>query len=428
MTMLPLGFISNFAFQLIFIFAVFTSISCSRKAEFHENQPLASFENSSPLLRYETFDPEGHFEEGHIQTDPLRKTYQKTNWSTEIFPQFKSSRVESSTTSMNRVHLVFLGDGYTKAEIPQFRTDIKNTLNKMWAQNPFYAYKNYFAIHIIETPSNESGVSKNGSIKKNTPFDMTYGCYDLPRLLCIDLSKASAAASRAPRSDMIFALANATDYGGAGYLSPAVATMAARHSQSPELAMHEFGHSFAQLSDEYDHHGTGTNCESSPNTSTVDKFQMMAEKSKWFRWLDLANVDSFVGSCYSKSYFRATENSKMRTLGRSFEEVNAEQIIQKIYEKVRPIESATTPGNIQSNKLIQISVLQQLETPLSITWKINGTIQNDLNGRTQVQPSRLNLPSGPNQISVTVVDLTSRVRDETFRKQKMTQTLTWTVQ
>ncbi len=151
---------------------------------------------------------------------------------------------------------------------------------------------------------------------------------------------------------------------------------------------------------------------------------MQAAKTKWFRWLDLPHVSAFPGACYS-SFYRPTEGSKMRNLGRPFEEVNTELLIQKIYEKVRPIQAATPAGTYTRRGVFFVDVMKPEGRPLKIRWSLNGNRLSEFDGFSQIDASRLNVPASGATLLVTVVDETSAVRDEELRRKLLTQTMSW---
>ena len=408
--------------KLVLFSVVFSSLAGCSKSSF---ETQFSFEQSSPDIRFESFHADGSIEKSEIVTDPLRDQYPTGSWDELKSSDFRTNAVRSTGTSVNRVNFVFVGDGYTKNELTNYTRDVSANIAKVVNGQPFKAYKNYLAFHQVDVVSAQSGVSIAGSVTKNTALGMVYGCGGVDRLLCVTLNKATAAAKKAPKVDLIFAIANSDRYGGAGYMSPAVATLGARNPSSMEVALHELGHSFGKLTDEYDYAGTTVDCSTFANTSLVDRLQIQAKKSKWFRWLDLSHIGSFQGSCYTTKHFRPTQDSKMRTLNRPFEEVNTEQLIFKIYEKVRPIEFATPAGTLTEHKLLQVTPMVQLENPLEIIWSVNGVAIENLKGLTQIHTSDLGLSSGNHKISVKVTDRTTRVRDEDLRQKLMTQSLTW---
>jgi hypothetical protein len=385
--------------------------------------PDSGFNESSPEIRYETVDSSGALRTKLLVRDPLRVTYEVSAWKASQ----KSAAVNLSGGAVsNRVGFVFVGDGYTKSEMSSYANDVGRNLAAILSEEPFKTYANYFSFYRVDVISQDSGVSHESGAKLRTALDMTYGCGGLDRLLCANLNKVSVEAKNAPASDVVFALANSDEYGGAGYLQPAVATFAARNPEALELALHEVGHSFAGLGDEYDDQGVMSGCNKFANVAQDSRAVMQSLKTKWFRWLDLPNVSAFPGACYSSKFFRPTDASKMRVLGRPYEEVNTEQFILKIYAKVRPIDSST-PAGVVNQGIIFVKPMKPSDHNLTIEWALNGKILMKLSGQTEIDPRNLSLTAGKNTLQVTVVDQTPAVRDEAARGKLMTQRLSWTI-
>ena len=354
-----------------------------------------------------------------------------------IFPetmlQWSVTRLIDNGPSANRLDIVFLGDGYTDTELDDYADHVINVLTAFMAEAPLAAYASYFNVHRVDVISNESGVDEpDYDIYRDTALDMTYDCSGIARLLCVDVSKAFTAASSAPETDQILALANSIRYGGAGYLSSDLATLAGNNGSSVEIALHEFGHSFASLADEYDSDGptyAGPELVQS-NISIYDSDQQLSLQRKWYRWLDLPEVDAFEGAHhYQYGIYRPTSNSKMRTLGLPFEAVNEEQFVINIYKTVFPIDDATpssaTP--LPAETTFFVTPLQPVDHALDIQWSLGGTAVPGATD-TNFTADWCVLSPGIHEVSVTVVDNTDRVRDETARATWMTFTRSWQIE
>jgi hypothetical protein len=346
-------------------------------------------------------------------------------------PLWNYETVINSGPSGNRIDIVVVGDGYTQSELNKYQLHTNNILSGYFAQEPLASYINFFNVHRVDVISNESGVDESDyNIYRDTALDMAYNCGGLSRLLCINTAKAWDAASVAPDADQMLALANSTRYGGAGYSN--LATMAGDNSWSVELALHEFGHSFGKLADEYDYGGNETYTDPEPsqiNVSIYNAQQQTDLQTKWYRWLYLPNVDTYEGALYCKyGIYRPTDNSKMRSLSRPFEEVNVEQFIFRIYENVSIIDDSTPLSDEPISCYTDFYIVPVEPTPntIDIQWYIDGQPVPGANAKT-FSPDISNLAIGLHEISVTVTDNTSMVRDEIKRAQLMTKSLRWQI-
>ena len=330
----------------------------------------------------------------------------------------------------NRIDLVFVGDGYTAAELTQYAGHIDAIYPTFMAEHPLDAYASYFNIHRVDVVSNESGVDNDPvqGVSKDTKLNMGYWCGGTERLLCVSVNRAKTQANNAPDWDQILAVANSSKYGGAGYDD--LGTLAGNNSSTLEVALHEFGHSFPNLADEYDYGGPSTWPGNEPgewNVTTKTIAQLTANQSKWYRWLDLPHVGAYEGAKYSSfGIYRPTSNSKMRSLGRPFEEVNAERFIREIYRNVDPIDDASAPGFYSSSDTLFVTPMRPSYHALDIQWSLNGVPIPDATGET-LDLSTLGVRLGMYTVTVTVVDNTPLMRNEINRTNVMTSTRSWTL-
>ena len=333
----------------------------------------------------------------------------------------------------NRVDLVFVGDGYTTSDLGSYATQINNVVTGFFAQEPFAAYAPYFNVHRVDVISNQSGVDEPDlGIFRDTALDMTFGSTPGNRFLSVNITKARNAATSAPDEDQILACANTTRYGGLAWFTLDIGTFPGGHALATEVALHEFGHSFGNVHDEYWTSGnTYSGGELSyANISIRYAATMQALQTKWFRWLELSNVDTFEGGMgsYQFGVHRPTNNSKMRSLSRPFEEVNVEQLVRLMYETVSPIDSATAASTepYLAGTSFFVAPVQPNDHSLDVQWSIDGTPVPSATG-TSFLPDYEALSDTVHTVSVTVVDNTSRVRDESIRATYMTATRSWTV-
>ncbi len=333
----------------------------------------------------------------------------------------------------NRINIVILGDGYTASEMNTYASDTDNVLASFFADEPMDAYASFFNVYRVDVTSNESGVDEpDFGIFRDTALDMTFNCSGIPRLLCVNVSKAYAAAASAPAVDQILVLANTTRYGGAGYGAQNLGTLSGGNASAVGIAIHEFGHAFADLADEYDYADGATYSgsePSTPNVSIFDEATLLASQLKWWRWMDLPNVSTFEGASYNQfGIYRPTFNSAMRSLNRPFEEVNTEQFVRKMYEIVSVIDDVTPPSGtpMSPSTTFFVTPTNPVDHLLDIQWSMDGA---DLVGQTNTTftPDLATLAVGLHTVGVTVFDSTARIRDESLRL-LMTESRQWPIE
>jgi len=150
-----------------------------------------------------------------------------------------------------KVDFVFVAEGYTADQYDKFTRDVERFTDVLFEAEPFKSNKYKFNVAGVFRASAQSGVDEptKGSFR-NTAVSASYNALDLPRYLLVDDEKAMRdIAGRVPY-DAIIVLANTVRYGGGGiYNSYCIFT--ADDSRSESIFLHEFGHSFANLADEY---------------------------------------------------------------------------------------------------------------------------------------------------------------------------------
>lgn len=150
-----------------------------------------------------------------------------------------------------KVDIVVLGDGYTKEEMAKFRSDSQRLIEAFFSVEPYKSRKSDFNVRAVETPAPVSGVSRpHFGVFKRTPLSVHYSSFDSERYaLTYDNRTVRDVASAVPYEFMVI-LMNERTYGGGG-IYRLYATLAADNAFADYLIIHEFGHHFAALADEY---------------------------------------------------------------------------------------------------------------------------------------------------------------------------------
>ncbi|WP_347840270.1 M64 family metallopeptidase [uncultured Draconibacterium sp.] len=169
----------------------------------------------------------------------------------EDTPDFKTKDIVKNGDPAKKVDIVILAEGYTAAEMEDFYDDAAKVSGYLFDTEPFKSEKEHFNVCAVFAPSAESGTDVPGEhIYKNTYFNTSYYTFDLPRYLTTaDMKPVYDAAACVPY-DQIYVLVNTERYGGGGFYN-FVSVCTADNELSKQVFVHEFGHGFAGLGDEY---------------------------------------------------------------------------------------------------------------------------------------------------------------------------------
>lgn len=149
------------------------------------------------------------------------------------------------------INVAILAEGYTASEMNKFREYAKIACEQILAHNPFGKLKDKFNFYAVETISVESGVSVPRQKKwMNTAFGSHFDTFYSERYLTTtNVKDIHNAIAGIPYAHIII-LANTNVYGGGGIFNSYTLTTTGHEDFKP-VVVHEFGHSFAGLADEY---------------------------------------------------------------------------------------------------------------------------------------------------------------------------------
>jgi hypothetical protein len=151
----------------------------------------------------------------------------------------------------NKVDLLLMGDGYTAAEMDKWHKDARRLAEMLFSRSPFKERRGDFNVWAIDTPAGDSGVSRpSDGVWKRSALGATYDAFGSERyVLTFDNARLRRAAAAAPY-EFIEVVVNDRKYGGGG-IHNLYATVAADNAFTDYVFVHEFGHHFAGLADEY---------------------------------------------------------------------------------------------------------------------------------------------------------------------------------
>lgn len=150
-----------------------------------------------------------------------------------------------------KVDVVILGDGYNASEQKKFEKDLKRFTNVFLSQEPFKSDKDKFNIYGVFKASEDSGIDEPGaSIYKNTTLGTTFYSMGSERYVLTEENKTMRDLAAHVPYDAIYIMCNSARYGGGGIYN-FYSTFVSDNQFSNYVFLHEFGHSFGGLADEY---------------------------------------------------------------------------------------------------------------------------------------------------------------------------------
>ncbi len=348
-----------------------------------------------------------------------------------------ATQIRSGGDPANRLDLVVLGDGYAASEQVKFAADVATFVTAFFAQDPYKEYASYFNVYRVDVASPESGASHpERGLVRNTAFGASYNCGGTQRLICINLASVNGVLARSlppAQRDIAIVLVNDTEYGGSG----GAVAVGSINASSVEIVLHEMGHSLGLLGDEYPDGGT---CDNSREPSFVNVTTTTARAAiKWNYWIDAATPvptaqttaalpGLYEGALFcAAGDFRPTYNSKMRTLGLPFDQINSEQLIKRFYNFVSPIDSVDPAGAALTLGPVDVQTFA-VTSPrpaghaLSVAWTLDGA---PVATGASFTLSGASAAAGSHTLQAIAQDSTSAVRNDPAAVTR--EAHTWTV-
>lgn len=320
------------------------------------------------------------------------------------------------------IHLVILGDGYQEQEFALYQQDAYDFIANMSSDSGIAQHMPAWNIHVVKTHSVESGIDDEYGVDDvNSYFNSGYGCADIDRLICADSGRIyNVLLDEYPHFNQSVLIVNGTKYGGSGgFVSIFSRT-------SPEIALHEMGHSFANLADEYIdenlaesaanryQEGHYANVSTSIDPNLVPWTHWIEDKDNYPMNEGEEGVGIFEGSYYNASgFYRPQSSSRMKANASDFGVVNSEQWIISIYDTagavsdLAPISGAITVARGEEAKFY-VEPMFDSQTQ-SIEWYIDDVLQSAF---TNKSTALINQAAGDYNVAVKITDITAKVRKD----------------
>lgn len=159
--------------------------------------------------------------------------------------------LQQAADTLNCIHIAFLAEGYTGLEMERYLADCQTALEALFQHEPFKSLRNRFNIIALLSPSLDSGVSEpSNHLWRETALGSHFDTFYSTRYLTtLRLKRMHDLLAGTPYEHIII-LANTEHYGGGGIYN-SYNLCYTRGSNFQPVIVHEFGHSFGGLADEY---------------------------------------------------------------------------------------------------------------------------------------------------------------------------------
>lgn len=203
-----------------------------------------------------------------------------------------------------KVDFLILGDGYTRAETRKFVSDARRLTKVLFATPPFKERRGDFNVWAICPPAAEPGISRPSTgIYRDSPLGATYDAFGSERYVLTFDNRALREVAQFAPYEFIEILANNRTYGGGGIFN-LYSTVAADNAFANYVFVHEFGHHFAGLADEYYTSAVAY----APATERVEPWEPNATAlldPASLKWKDLVSPDTPISTPWNKDQYEA---------------------------------------------------------------------------------------------------------------------------
>ena len=212
--------------------------------------------------------------------------------------------IRDSGDPATKVDLLLLGDGYTAAECGKFVADAKRLTEALLAVSPFAERRDDFNVWGLCPPATESGISRPSTgIHRRSPAGTTYDAFGSERYVLTFENRAFRDLAAWAPYDVVEIVVNGETYGGGGIFG-LYGTVAADNQFAEYVFIHELGHHFAGLADEYYTSSVAYEIPEQPTEPWEVNATVLADPDN-LKWRDLVQPGTAVPSPWPKEAFES---------------------------------------------------------------------------------------------------------------------------
>ncbi|MFN2482486.1 MAG: IgA Peptidase M64 [Pyrinomonadaceae bacterium] len=240
--------------------------------------------------------------------------------------------VQRTGDPATKVDLLILGDGYTAREQVKFERDARRLVEVLFSTSPFKERRRDFNVWALAPPAFESGVSRPSSgIYRDSPVGAAYDAFGSERYVLTFDNRAFRKAAQFAPYEFVEILTNSKTYGGGG-IHNLYSTVAADSAWADYVFVHEFGHHFAGLADEY----YTSSVAYLPSTERVEPWEPNATAlldPANLKWKDLVAPDTPIPTPWGKEAFEKFSLETQRRRGRIRAEKRPESVMDALFRE-----------------------------------------------------------------------------------------------
>ncbi len=258
--------------------------------------------------------------------------------------------LEKNGDPSTKVDFLILGDGYTAAEASKFEKDAKRLAEILFSQSPFKEHRKDFNVWGLCPPAEESGISRPSTgVHKRNPVGSTYDAFGSERYILTFQNQAFREIVAFSPYEYVEILVNNSTYGGGGIFN-LYSTVAADSLWAPYVFVHEFGHHFAGLADEY----YTSDVAYLPSEDRVEPWEPNATAlldAEQLKWHDLVSPGTPLPTPWNKEAFEKY-SAQIRERRRKIRAENkSEEEMDKLFQEQKEHESRELAADKYAKKV-----------------------------------------------------------------------------
>jgi len=233
------------------------------------------------------------------------------------------------------VDLLVVADGYTAAQRDKFVADAQRLTAVLFQTEPYSRRKGDFNVRALFLPSSEAGISNpRKGVWRASPLALSFNAFDSDRYVLTMRDFALREACAGAPHDALILLFNERKYGGGGIYN-LWATVAADTEPAPYVFVHEFGHSFAGLADEYYSSQVAYEDFVKPGVEPWEPNVTALLDPKQLKWKDLVAAETPLPTPWGQAHFDEIDLAYQKRRAELLAARASEEQVEALFREVK---------------------------------------------------------------------------------------------